>query len=290
MPLIDKENYQKVNKIDASIIEIRELCSIEDALTEVGKEVSSVFSLFKKSPLKFRRVKSSLSPFWLIEANHTIDYEYQTLLNIPINEANTKHLIIADNTYEVKNPTSQKSIEVPATGVAHYEKKTSYIYDSRGMLIQNDALYRKYVELHNSDNTPLESYSAALNNMMPELETQMPPAQQNLEKKIISDFYNLTKSTTDNTLKYQDNIHFTTVNLYFHPIFTFEYVNEETEEVKEIEIDGVTGKVIKESMLGTLKSMLHNNREPITEISAEIVGSFIPGTGYIIRELGKRMQ
>ena len=282
-------SHQDVRKIDeTSIIEIKEYCLIEDALTEVGKEIHSnpIIGLFKKSALKFQRVKSNLLPFWLVEATHTLDYEYQTLLNIPINEINTKQITINGQIYDVKNPMYQRSIEVPAIGTAHYEKKISRIFDANGVPISNDSIYRYYIERHNSDRFE-DAKNSSLNEL--DLTDKIPPVKLNIERKIISEFYQLTKSMTDNTQDVKDIIEFTTVNLYYHPIFTFEYLNTETNESKEIEVDGITGKVIKDNMISSLKNLITKNRDPITEISAEIVGSFVPGTGYIVRELGKRV-
>ncbi|MBV6524645.1 hypothetical protein HT664_07900, partial [Ursidibacter maritimus] len=96
--------------------------------------------------------------------------------------------------------------------------------------------------------------------------------------------------TTDNTQYFKDLVQFTKFNLYYHPIFIFEYINTETNEVKEIEVDGVTGKVVKDNVLTSIKNILHNNREGITEVAAEIAGNAIPGTGYLVREIGKRIK
>ncbi|MBV6542593.1 hypothetical protein, partial [Ursidibacter maritimus] len=191
---------QEVRRIEASIIELREYCSIEDAFTEVGKSIqtNSIMNLFKKSGLKFQRVKSNLLPFWLVEATHTLDYEYQTLLNIPINEENTKQLTINGNIYEVKNPSHQRSIEVPAVGIAHYKKCISRIFDANGLLISNDSVYRSYIEYHENDqDSSDEITSQSLNDL--DLTDKIPPAKQNIERKITSEFYKLTESTTDNT-------------------------------------------------------------------------------------------
>ncbi|MDO5055647.1 MAG: hypothetical protein Q4D86_10055 [Pasteurella oralis] len=285
------ENHrQEVHKIDTTVVELQEYCPIEDAFAEAVKNINNnVFkSLFKKSDLKFQRVKSNLLPFWLVEAKHTIDYEYQTLLNIPINEANTTQLVINGTTYDVKNPAYQKSIEVPAKGIAHYKKEISYIFNAEGLLIQNDSTYREYITRHNSDDNALDEItSPSLNEL--NLIDKIPPAKQNIERKITSEFYKLTESTTDNTQDFKDIVEFTKFNLYYHPIFTFEYINTETEELKEIEVDGITGKVIKGNMLTSIKNILSNNREGITEMAAEIAGSAIPGTGYLVREIGKRI-
>ncbi|MBV6543378.1 hypothetical protein, partial [Ursidibacter maritimus] len=89
---------------------------------------------------------------------------------------------------------------------------------------------------------------------------------------------------------FKDLVQFTKFNLYYHPIFIFEYINTETNEVKEIEVDGVTGKVVKDNVLTSIKNILHNNREGITEVAAEIAGNAIPGTGYLVREIGKRIK
>lgn len=282
---------QEVKKIDATVIEIQEYCPIEDAFTEVVKNINSnlIRNIFKKSALKFQRVKSHFSPFWLVEATHTLDYEYQTLLNIPINEENTKQLVINNTIYDVKNPNYQKSIEVPAKGIAHYEKKISRIFDANGLPISNDSLYRGYIECHEDDEKALDEItSQSLKEL--NLMDKIPPAKQNIERKITSEFYKLTESTTDNTQDFNDFVQFTKFNLYYHPIFTFEYINTETNETKEVEVDGITGKVIKDDMLTSIKNILINNKEGITEITAEIAGSAIPGSGYLVREIGKRIK
>ncbi|WP_301098481.1 hypothetical protein [Otariodibacter sp.] len=287
---VANDRQQEIVKIQASIIELKEYCSIEDAFTEVGKSISNnpITNIFKKSGLKFQRVKSKLLPFWLVEAVHTLDYEYQTLLNIPINEENTKQLIINGHTYDVKNPTYQKSIEVQATGIAHYENKISRIFDAGGVLIQHDSIYRDYVERNNNDKSPDTAVSPSLSEL--NLSEKIPPVKQNIERKIVNEFYKLTESTIDNTQEFKDKVSFTTCNLYYHPIFTFEYINLETNDIKEIEVDGITGKVLKGNMLISIKNLLNNNREGITEVAAEIAGSVVPGTGYLVREIGKRIK
>lgn len=86
---------------------------------------------------------------------------------------------------------------------------------------------------------------------------------------------------------HRDVATFDRIQLYYRPVFAFEYVWSTSGKIGVIEIDGLTGDVVENGEWFRDRFEKVMTREMLFELGAEAATTLVPGGGFAVKVLGK---
>lgn len=230
--------------------------------------------LIKDEDIELMRSERRLEPFWVIDITRTINYDSEKTYRAEVENDDARNVIIdgCSQEIEVKTP---KNMQIPKSFISFkvVEKCQrdilfSSVIDGMERAHLHEELLRNYL-----DNT--KYHRKLLNSEVVEptlLETGL---MQKARKKLM-------ETTEINERKLEENTIINRLEIYFRPVFAFEYRNKKDNRTAIIEVDGLSGAVLDS---GTSWFSEKANQEKMNNllksVVSEIAGSLVPGGATI---------
>lgn len=231
----------------------------------------SAVMLTKPKPEDIRITDSvcRYEPFWHVTCNVLYVYDRTHDYNIPIDKKEVKYVTIDKNDYQVMNNPKQFTITV----VEHCEEKESadVIYDGVSGQEQKWKKYLTYEKeiVDNLSNFSIEGCII----VAPEIHSSA------VMRKVLDPLFKAIQSTKIIEQKAVVN----EVDLYFRPVYAYEYEWITMGKTAVAEFDGLTGEMlVGEISLGKQVQKVMT-RDLIFDVSQEAANLFVPGGGIAVR-------
>ncbi|RDF10849.1 hypothetical protein DPV92_04705 [Haemophilus paraphrohaemolyticus] len=256
---------------------------------------STLSGLAKVAPLKSLAVKSSkllnkdedielirserrLEPFWKIEVKRIINYELVQNYRTNVENPDAKSVLIEDASEEIKVNTPQ-NMNIQTSYISFNVKEIcqrdiifSSVIDGMERSHVHESLLQAYLKEPKYRSKPLESEVIEPSLLQSGL---MQRARQKLLETTIINAPTLDEKTVIECLE-----------IYFRPVFAFEYHHKKDNRTAIIEVDGLTGKVIDNGTSWfSQKANQEKMKSLLKDVVSEVAGSIVPGGATIANML-----
>lgn len=264
-----------------------EVYSFRAAQEQAEKKKLNAFGLMAKlNPLKrpkedtvqLSRKESRLEPYWHIEAIKSVDYDCQITYQIPIHNPYVQSIQIDDDTYEVARNKDKAKVEVAALESCHRKIYYNQLIDGLNRSIKPE-VFASYGEKYKFQE--LAEVGENHNVIEPIL-----PQQAAIQQACAA----LNSEAVNAHNVHQDTIVFDKIHLFLVPVFAFEFVWGTADKTGVIEVNGLTGEIVEDGEWYKDKIGQLLTREMLVDISADLAGELIPGSGIAIKVVGKLSQ
>lgn len=208
-------------------------------------------------------------PFWHVTSNVRYVYDRTRDYNVPINEQEVKYVTIDEKDYPLMSNARQFTITVIEHCIE--EASADVIYD--GVSGQENK-WKRYLSFDRELVKDLSTFSVEGSIVVsPEI------TASNVVRKVLDPLFKSIKSMTI----FEQKAVVDKVDLYFRPVYAFEYEWVTTGRTAVAEFDGLTGEMI----LGGVSLSQHvqkaMTRDLIFDLSQEAANLLVPGGGIAVR-------
>lgn len=276
--VILNEDSQKIFMFD-------EVYPFRAAQEQAEKKKLNAFGMAKFNPLNrpkeetvlLQRHERRFEPFWLVEAERSIDYSCQISYPVLIHNPYAQVVHIFGSECEVSRQKDKSKIEIPVMESCHRKIGYEAIEDGMQRPIKSTTLssylnkykYQKRQELETAESAEVLKPRLTLQGAI-----QQACAKLNAEAINAAEIHN-------------DIITFAKMYLYLRPVFAFEFRWTSTDKVGVIEVDGLTGEVVENGDWFKDKFDKVMTRDTLIDVGADIASSIIPGGGVVVKMVGK---
>jgi len=273
----------EINVADQRILLFTDQISPEDAKAKAWDKKISIFDVVSKVASFLSRPKDEdfeliyqehrYQPFWHVAAKSKYVYDRTATYEVPASGSEVKSLTLLETKYEIGNG----HFHIPVMEHCISEEMQEVLVD--GVTGKNAPELSKYLSLSPS------VVKGKLEKLVPAKSILVPPQarvsaimRQTLSKMIVG-------IQADKIL--EESVEVNCIDLYYHPIYAFQYrwISKNKEAI--IEVDGVTGEIRSGSRVFSeyLDRVLDQNF--LFDLGADAAGMLIPG-GSIAVKVAKR--
>ncbi|MDW5550465.1 hypothetical protein [Methanosarcina sp.] len=211
-------------------------------------------------------------PFWYISCKMHYKYDRTRSYNVSDLAPEVQSVTIDGNDYTVTTKQRQFTIK----GIEHCIEDASTI-DTFNAINRQKQDFKKYVQF---DKESISDFSQLSNDGGLIVEPEM--CESAVVNAVVESLRRLFHADTADTIL-EEKVDFESVDLYFRPIYIFEYTWETRGNKSMAEIDGLTGDVNFECVTLRKKVEKLMNRDLLFDISADAANLLIPGSGIPVR-------
>lgn len=260
---------QRKNSAFSSTLSTLSKVSQISALVSKGSKM-----LIKDDEIELTRSERRLEPFWNIEVKRIINYELDKTYRAEVDNSDAKTVLIGNSSEEiiVNSPQNMNILNSYIAFKVKEKCQREIIFSSaidgmeRGHI--HEELLRSYLDNKKYRRKPLESEVVEPTL----LDTGL---MQKARKR-------LSETTEINAGKLEEETIIKCLEIYFRPVFAFEYRHKKDNRTIIIEVDGLTGDVLDS---GTSWFSQKANQEKmktlLTGVISEVAGSLVPGGATI---------
>lgn len=244
----------------------------EKKVSLVAGMIGSLFTRPNPAEIQLTYAEHRLEPFWHLEARlHTV-YDRQRTFLVPVGGGEVKRVTLLGQSLTV-DASHKAGPAISLTGVEHCEEDHRLVRTFTGDGTASADLAR-LVSAAKEEIPDLAEFQ-------PEGIIVAPPAARSaaVVRQVLAEMVRPLKAQ----VIHEERVDMEAIDLYFRPVYAFEYTWAAKSKRMIIEVDGLSGeikpggKTFKEQMLSLV------NRELIFDISAEAVGMVVPGGGIVVR-------
>ena len=210
-------------------------------------------------------------PFWHVVCNVRYEYDRTRGYNVPVIAPEVQSVTIDGKDYSI--PTTQRQFTIRGTEHCVEEASADIVIDAMRGQEQKEQKWKKYLRLDKELVSDLSELSIDGNIIvMPEMRASAVVRQV---------FASLLRPIQADII-HEEKADFSIVELYFRPVYAFEYRWEKAGKTVVAEFDGLTGEISSGGV--TLRQQVNNmiSRELLFDISAEVANMLIPGGGIAV--------
>lgn len=253
--------------------------TILSGLTNVSSKLTAFMSkgskmLVKDEDIELTRSERRLEPFWVIEATRTINYESEKTYRADVENIDARSVIIENCEEEIAVKTPQ-NMHISSSFISFKVKEKC----------QRDIVFRGIIDGMERSHI----HETLLNNYLTDSKYRRKPLVSEVVEPILLETglmqrarKKLLETTEINERKIEENTVVNRLELYFRPVFAFEYRHKKDNRTAIIEVDGLTGSVLDN---GTSWFSEKANQEKmhnlLKNVVAEVAGSLVPGGATI---------
>ena len=250
-----------------------ETLSWEQAKEKAWDKKTAMFGTISRFFLKGEDIEITYNerryePFWHIVCNAHYVYDRNHAWNIRVSGSEVKRITIRDEDFDV--PTDR--LEVAISGVEHCRED----YHSDVIIDGTDGAERDW-----SAYLQFKAEPIALESFAPE-QSIVVPAQiraSSVVRQVLSEM--LKPVQADVVL--EERVSIEAIDLYYKPVYAFEYFWHSKDKRTVAEFDGLTGEVSREGE--ALRQQIGEvfNRDVLFDVGADVVGMLVPGGSIAVR-------
>ncbi len=239
-------------------------------------QVTNFFSKPKDDDFKLIYFEHRYQPFWHVAAKSKYIYDRSADYQVPASSPEVKSLTLSNKDYDIVNGhyhlnvvehcASQQQLEILVDGVS-------------GKTIPE---LRRYLDL-----SP-KVISGQLEKSVPKDSILVPP--QTRVSALMRDTLSKMIVGIEADKIFQENVEVTCMDLYYHPIYAFQYHWVSKNKDAIIEVDGLTGEIKSGSRIFSeyLGHVLDQNF--LFDLGADAAGMFIPGGSIAVKVAKKYLD
>lgn len=237
----------------------------------VAGTVGAMFARPKPDEIQLLSVESRLEPFWLINVFVRTAYERQRTYTIPVSGAEVKQVTILGQDVPVASST-KGAAGFTLNAVEHCleESRGSFNFDSAG----TRADLSKYQSFTKVEILDLGQFAPA--------DVLVVPPQANATTVIRAVLSEVVKPVQAQTI-HEERVSVEALELYFRPVFAFEYGWAAKGKRAVLEFDALTGDAHSggKKLGDQIKSIV--TRDLIFDVTADAVGMVLPGGSIAVK-------
>lgn len=236
-------------------------------------QVTSLFSRPKDEDFELLYSEFRYQPFWHVVAHANYVYDRKNTYQVPTNASEVQKVTLLDTDYDVTNGHIHISV------LEHCHEDERYEVLVEGITGKQEESLKKYMTFSTTvvkDSPEKHAPKGAI----------FVPPQARVSGIMREALSKMIKSIQADTILEED-VNVPSVDLYYHPVYAFQYRWKSKGKDAIVEVDGVTGEV--QSGQRTFKEYLGKvlDRNFLFDIGADAAGLFIPG-GSIAVKVAKR--
>lgn len=236
-------------------------------------KVTGFFSRPKDDDFQLVYQEHRYEPFWHVKAQSKYIYERTNNYQVPVSGQEVKSVTLHEKKYEVLNG----HIHIPT--VEHCNQEESEIVLIDGVTGKSLPELSGYLTLS------AQSIEGELSTFVPEKSILVPP--QIRVSAIMRDTLSKMIKGIQADKILEEHVEVTCMDLYYHPIYAFQYkwISKNKEAI--LEVDGLTGEVKSGSRIFSEYLGRALDQNFLFDLGADAAGMFIPG-GSIAVKVAKR--
>ncbi|MBD0379932.1 hypothetical protein [Paenibacillus sedimenti] len=237
----------------------------------VAGTVGALFTRPKPEEITLSYSELRYEPFWQVTACTHMVYERQRMFTVSASGPEVKQITLLGQ-QQPTQPQPKGSPTIVLSGVEHCEEdqRLRRMFTGDGTNKQD---LERYLSFGSEEVIDLASYSWDGACMPPDTKAGA------IIRQVITEIVRPVKAQVIHT----ENVSVEEIQLFFRPVYAFEYLWAAKNKRVVIECDGLTrdltngGKTFKKQ----IKSLL--DRDLLFDISADAVGTFVPGGGIFVK-------
>ena len=273
----------KIDVAKQKILLLKDQLTREDAEKKAWEKKSNAFDAISKVTGFFSRPKDEdfeltysehrYQPFWHVAANAKYVYDRNSTYQISVGGGEVRSVTLLDNDYQETNG----HIHVPVVEHCVQEEHEEVYVD--GVTGKNTSDLAAYVK------KPGDEVKGKLEKLVPKDSILVPPTAR--VSAIMRDALSKMIKGIQADKILEEHVEVTTVDLYYRPVFAFQYRWKSKGKDGILEIDGVTGNIssgnrIFREYLGKVL-----DTDFLFDIGADAAGMFIPGGSIAVKAARK---
>lgn len=240
-----------------------------DAFGTINK-VASFLARPKDEEFELTYKEYRFQPFWHVAANARYVYDRNSTYQVATGGSEVKSVTIDGKDFEVTNGHVHVSV------VEHCKQESTEVAIIDGLTGQKGADFSRYLK-----STTKEVSADELQKTAGDGAIIVPPQARvsGIMREMLS---KMIKGIQADKI-FEEHVEVTCVDLYYHPVFAFQYRWKPKEKEAIVEVDGVTGEVRAGSRI--FKEYLGKVLDPdfLFDLGADAAGMFIPGGSIAVK-------
>jgi hypothetical protein len=267
--LADERAFQITPQVSLETARVR----VDDKRTTlVAGTVNALLSRPKPEDIQLLAVENRLQPFWVVTiSTHTV-YDRNRSFTFTVSGPEVKQVTLLEHPVTV-DPASKggPSFTLPAVEHCVDDKSVTRHFDG---LAGTKADYSKYLTFPSLEVLSLETFN-------PEGVLVVPP--QARASAVVRQVMSEVVQSVQAQVIHEERVDVAAIDLYFHPIYAFEYEWTAKNKRVVVEYDGLTGetrsggKRLGEQIRGML------TRDLLFDVTADAVSMLVPGGGIAVK-------
>jgi hypothetical protein len=238
-----------------------------------GGMLGTLFSRSKPEELQFGTVESRLEPFWLVEASSVTSYDRSSTYTIPASGADVRSVtLLGQDLSAAPQSKGMPSFQLAAVEHCTQELETRQTFDG---LSGAKADFLKHAAAARTEIADLDGFA-------PQGFLVVPPQVRAsaVARQATAD---VTKPVKNAQSIRDERVDISVLDLYFRPLFTFEYewVSKNKKVLIEYDplVDGTRtgGKKFTDQFKGIV------TRDLLFDVTADAFGTIVPGGGIAVK-------
>lgn len=244
----------------------------EKKVAMVAGTFGNLFARPRPEEIALTAVQQRLEPFWHLAAHIRTVYDRQTVYNVVAGGPEVKEVSILGQ----RLPAAPQARSGPAVALAATEHCEEDVHLTRTFAGDGTAAndLARLVVLEKGEVADLATYQ-------PEGVVVVGPdmSASAVVRQVMAEAVKPVKAQ----VIHEERLEMEAIDLYFRPVYAFEYHWAAKGKRTVIEVDGISGDVRQggSTLTQQLKRML--NRDVLFDISADAIGTFVPGGGIVVK-------
>ncbi|MBN2489105.1 MAG: hypothetical protein JXA98_08760 [Methanosarcinaceae archaeon] len=231
--------------------------------------IKNLFSRPKPEDISITHSEKQYKPFWHAICSTRFEYKRNNEFTIKIRDPAVQKVIICDEEREIDTERNVK-----LSGIEHcLESNTKEVF--MDAYTEKEVDFSRYLSIATREMAQTEELNVDDNIVVP---VKVKAAY--LVRKLLTDM--MKPMDADEVL--DETVKIETLDLYFRPIYAFEYTWLPKNKQNVLEFDGITGEFHSGKVLREKMSEIFNE-ETLFEIGTEVAGVIVPGGNIPVKIL-----
>lgn len=273
----------KIDVAKQKIVLLKDQVTQADAEKKAWEKKSNAFDAISKVTGFFSRPKDEdfeltysehrYQPFWHVVANAKYVYDRNSTYQISVGGKEVRAVTLLDNDYQETNG----HIHVPVVEHCTQEEHEEVYVD--GVSGKNETDLSGYVK------KPGDEVKGKLEKLVPKGSILVPPTAR--VSAIMRDALSKMIKGIQADKILEEHVEVTTVDLYYRPVFAFQYRWKSKGKDGILEVDGITGNISSGNRIFSEYLGKVLDTDFLFDIGADAAGMFIPGGSIVVKAARK---
>ncbi len=261
IPLQEAQERSSVKKIDAF---------------GAFNKVASLWHKPKDDDFECTYEEFRLEPFWHVAATAKYVYDRASTYTVPVSDATVQSVTLHQKQYETQNGHIHVSV------LEHCRQEEKEEVTVNGVDGRNDPTMMRYLALQAKDVT--DSFEKTL----PKNAVVVPP-QTRVSAIMRDSLARMIKGIQADTIL-EEHVEVTCVDLYYRPVYAFQYHWKSKQKDAIVEVDGLSGSVGTGSRIFREYMGKILDRNFLFDVGADAAGMLIPGGSIAVKVAKKYLD
>jgi hypothetical protein len=267
--LAEERAFQITPQVALEVAKVR----VDDKRTaHVAGTVGALLSRPKADDIRLLSTEARLEPFWMVTISGRTRYDRNRTFTLPVSGPEVQQITVLEHQVRV-DPAAKGAPVVNLSAVEHCleERRVSTTFDG---LTGNQFDFSRYLTYPSLEITNLESF-------VPEgFFVVVPQARATaVVRQVMGEFVKPVQAQ----VIHEERVDVEAIDLYFRPVYAFEYEWAAKSKRVVVEYDGLTGETRSggRTLRDQIKGMV--TRDLLFDVTADAVGMIVPGGSIAVK-------